>query len=105
MKRVWDWAYISFAVIFFLWGNLSFLVQGEKNLMWGSVCNLISFVFALVAGYEFGGNCFARELASKINLEQVPVKGIKKFPEQIQITYEDGRLKSVELVPEKTIKA
>ena len=76
---------------------------------------VLKWVFYIIA--VIGINCYGigskmnehdkiyDALAKDVNLKQVVVQGQNDFQAKVQITYRDGKLDSVELVPETTVPA
>ena len=61
-----------------------------------------------IFGYSLGAELtreekILRNFTKEVNLQQVAVKGSNSFRAQVQIVYEDGKLKYVALVPNTTV--
>jgi len=58
--------------------------------------------FVFILAICFGKNSIIHALADETNFIQISTSGERKFLSQVEITYQDGKLKSVLLVPNST---
>lgn len=97
----------SFLIIDFLiigvglW--LFFRIAKEGNKKWLFLIIVIFGIVCLGADIETNGQKDVHsKLSTEVNLQQVPVMGQKDFSAQIKLTYKNGKLESVILIPKTT---
>ena len=63
---------------------------------------IVVCVSVFAVGVAVGSNCYRKSLTKEVNMEQVTVKGQKDFHAQISISYNNGGLVSLNLIPNTT---
>jgi hypothetical protein len=90
-------------IIFFIIGFFAILKafdEKDKRVLWMAaiVVGYCVTIFSLIVEDKI-----TRKFAKDVNARQVSIQGENVFRAQVQITYQDGKLKSVNLVPETTL--
>lgn len=98
---------------YWIWGAISCIIgvagiascvfndgEGEKHPWTGLLLVLAGIGIAFFSGYRVGPRAFTKD----VPLTKVSVKGTAGFTAQIDISYEDGGLSKVELIPGTTVR-
>lgn len=74
----------------------------KTGLVWWFVGGVVIYIVTFICTIPIHGNAVYEKIAKGVSMEQVTVKGQKKFIAQVEIIYKDGELESIVLVPGTT---
>ena len=81
---------------------LALIVKNNVQFEFMNACLVVAVFFGTGLTIDGTNKKSNKEYAKEVSLGQVTMQGKNSFRAQIQITYEDGKLESVMLVPKST---